>query len=92
MTDNGLAAGGFLTVSAPSDLTLAGSTCNMWVLGNTADAPAVGSSSWLTDNEFDPTSGVCTLGSGTTIAAGATMGMRIGASASKAGSFAPIGL
>lgn len=91
MTDNGLAAGGFLTVSAPSDLTLAGSTCNMWVLGNTADAPAVGSSSWLAGT-FNPTTGVCTLGSGTTIAAGAAMGMCVGASASKAGSFAPIGL
>jgi len=91
MTDNGLAAGGFLTVSAPSDLTLAGTTCNMWVLGETATAPAAGSTSWLAGS-FTAATGVCTLGASTTIAAGAAMGMTIGATASKAGSFAPIGL
>lgn len=32
MLDNGLAAGGFLTITAPTDLALVSGTCNMWAL------------------------------------------------------------
>lgn len=90
--DNGLGAGGFISVTAPSDLTLSGSSCNMWALGDNADAPATGSASWMT-GYFSVSSGVGTCSIGlSSLSAGTAYGMSVGASATKAGSFAPIGL
>jgi len=96
MLDNGLGAGGFLKVTAPTDLTLTGSTCNMWAIGNSATAPVttpVLSASWMTGT-FAVSSGVgtCTLGASTSLTAGTAYGIQVGATATKAGSFAPIGL
>jgi hypothetical protein len=91
--DNDLGSGGFLAVTAPSDLTLSGGSCNMWALGDNAVAPAVGSASWMA-GFFHVSSGVgtCTLGASTSLAAGTAYGISVGASATTAGSFAPIGL
>jgi len=71
--ENGLGAGGFITISAPTDLTLVSGSCNMWAIGTSKDAPAAGSTSWITGTLVH-TTGVCTLGT-TGLAAGTAYGM-----------------
>jgi hypothetical protein len=93
MLDNAVAAGGFMMITAPTDLTISGLTCNMWALGDSADAPVVGSTSWMTGTlAVSGQVGTCTLGLTTSLAAGTAYGVQVAASATKAGSFAPIGL
>jgi hypothetical protein len=71
--ENGLAAGGFITITAPTDLTLVNGACNMWALDTTKTAPVATSTSWITGTLVAST-GVCTLGT-TGLTAGTAYGM-----------------
>jgi hypothetical protein len=48
MLDNAVGAGGFMMITAPTGVTISGTACNMWALGDSADAPLAGSASWMT--------------------------------------------
>lgn len=80
-------------VTVPSSLAITSGGCSMWALGDDLTAPVSGSTSWVSASlSVTGSVGTCTVASTGSVTAGTAMGMAVAATASAAGSFAPIGL